>query len=389
MENLIKIDCTKLNISEIIFKIVYVFEKKKDVILFFDLDNLDRPISNILTQLKPVLFKIIDEKKRKVIFQSIPKEIFYTTILPFSSWWKYNNFLDLIHGELTQKYKDKFGIEELNKYCLNIEKKESYQNYKKFFFDKYLINSYEKVLDFFLNEKFVKRTELVFVNSFPKDTMDSSEQRFVFYIYNNIENFKNDYSLFENFFPKNFLSNLKEYMQKAHQYVLSIGFMNDGKIRKTFYINTFNLEKNLVKDLLKKFNLQNLKEDKLWGLGFDLIDDEVVGFKTYYIKQNVVEEEFKSYLEEFEISQKVNFLFLIRHLKKPVVGVLFDEKIKKKKIVSKRIDISLQFNPEIVEEVLKIPVIKKNFFEKKEPYTLSFEFSKENKEKINLYYTLK
>lgn len=394
MEKEIEINCTNLEISEIIFKIVYVFQKHSDVILYFNLEDLKTPITNIFTLLRPVLYKILDEQinagnKRKVIFKNIPKEIFYLSVLPAVSWWKFHDYIFCIHKALPKKYIDNFGLEEIEKYKLNIEKKETYFKYTKNFENSYLKEKYLLTLDHFLAEEAFKRCELVFAKSYPEDTLDSSSERFLYYVFNDIKNFQKDMVIFKNIFNKFFLDEMYPYLKLTNQYCFSIAKIKNNNVRKTFYINTSYFTKDLLNSFIKQFNLNIIEKDNLWGVGLDFILDEIVGYKIYYTKHNVVEEDFKNYVEEFEISQKVNYLFFIRHLKKPVNGVLFDKKFKKKEIISKRVDISLQFNPFLKDEIIKIPNFKKEMLEYVEPYTISFEISKNNKEKFNFYYTLK
>ncbi len=290
--------------------------------------------------------------------------------------------------------------------------------------------------DIYLNRRFV------FVNSFPEGYDESSKERFVYYIYNenilskdfevkfndNLNFFKKYFednnflnSLFNNDFSrinknknkdknsymvKNGLRNENlenlfiNYLKKSKEFAIATSLMGNDKIRDTFYFTIDYLSMDEKKQILNLFDLFNtnyflrnrIRFENLWGIGIDFIDNKRTSIKIYNIFREISKLDILKYLNDIPSENKkllLEFLNLIDLNKFNIVQ--FDLKFKSGKLYSKRLDFSTQYDDIEPDILINLLELDQSYFKDKELYTISFElyYSKETKEKLNIYWSLK
>jgi len=338
----------------------------------FDFEKFDLIISKkeFLHRFRKFFFGLVDSGKViKFYFNNLDSETFKKEILkPVFRNKYFDNFIcEGFEFEKEINFNESLSLEKLN----------LFKSFELNFIGKKVIN--------LCNEIFNKST-LVFVDSLGGKVTESSNERFVCYLYNDYKSFKKIFNFCEKYFSSIFLRNVKKFLAKSQQIVLSFAIMKNGNLRKTIYFNVNQFSCELKKECLESFGLESSKYLDVWGIGVDFVNSNKK-IKVYCERQGVLVSDFLKFLQDFKVDEffKVLKCFKLEKLN----GILFDEKMINGSIFSKRVDISLSVNKIDFKKVGEILKLDDEFFKEKNFYTLSFEFYKEAKEKINFYYSLK
>jgi len=411
-------------------------------VLDINILNLNANYSIIFSKLNKYIFSLIKNLKIKIYLYNLPKCFFENNILkPELRYFYQNNLFYLknitvnineYNNKNTNEEKSKINIyidkcincRYKNNHCLGINKKyldkykdselslittnneiiKKYNLYQKNNIkNKLLIKKFDLILENFKKSNPIKlMRKILFVNSYPNNLEESSNQRFIYFIYNLKEKFEDNFNFFNNFFrtsqDKNneiisLLIQLKIYLEKSHEFAISSAIMGDNKIRYTFYFTIDLLSKNQIQTLSKLLNLDIDTNQNYWGIGIDLTEDyNIINKKIYYKKKDLTKTNINNFIENIYKKNKIkieNFLNLFESNFK-FKKILFDFKYKNNKLFSKKIEFSYQF-----DDLNKSNIFKKlnldNFnIKDKDIYTIVFElYLEENKEeKINIYWTI-
>jgi len=407
----LELDISIENLDKLILEVLF-FHKKYNIINFilnYDLNNINLKMSQVIFFMKKDIFKLVENYNLKIHFKGFTRCIFENELLRpalknknkfnllfFDEVLKYDlsikhvncvgcNFFDNCY-QLNEKYLNKFSYSEFSKmisnnnlYSKNLKKINNFENLelKKL--------SLEILEDFNLDTNFnLKR--IVYTNTFFKNMRSNLNDRILYYIYKNDETFENDFSFIKNLINEDLIDKLKYFLKNSNQFGISFLVKNEN-IRKTIYFETYAFND------LEISNLEKLFDDKIilknsWGLGIDFYCGEIF-FKIYNTNKNISSKKILDFFNlenvgDYKIAQLMNLID-----KKNLNEVLLDSKLNGGLEISKRVDISLQFNTienSIFENLLNI---NPEFFTDNELYTISFEITTDLDEKINLYYMLK
>ncbi len=411
------------NISRIFLQILYYKENGYSNFAFlYSYKNINLPVTRIIEKLKiDYLYKLIKEYDMNFAFINFPMCVFEKDILKPAIKSKYenkmilfndSNYLALLNdscgkmmpvvckdckfnGEcngVENGYAESFGIKEFTPiqsndyfYMKNVDKISAFKN-------PLLKKLATKALDDLRNEDHYMRKRMVFVDSFPNMLTESSKERFVYYIYNRKEDFFKTMDFILNFFDKAFIEDLKPFIVNSNQIVISCSIMGDDVLRKTLYFSMDNFDLKSIEYISKKFNVPLDFTNNPAGIGIDFKNDTISSIKIYYNREKVTINELKQFVCDVILPDKKYFLKFLNSLTKPLNCVWIDYKYKNDKLISKRIDISMQYNIYRLKQLYTLFNIPINYFDDKDIYTLSFEVPVSTddveKEKINFYYAL-
>ncbi len=379
----------------------------KHLTLQIDQKTTTKPLSKTTSNLSTFLYNLTLKTDTIVTLQNIPqcifqrnllkppiKETFENRILSQEIFSRENTLLKTCQNcmakstckGIDKNYLKKFGHEEFTPLISNKDSSQLNKNKISQFKSSELKQLCTPILKDYENDKHYLRKRIVFSNSYPSTLEESSKERIIYYIFNRQDDFTPSIKLIENYFNPQTIKLIKNYLKKTNQLVISLAQMSDNNIRKTFYFNTNNLKKEEFAELLKTLQLQTNKQEIPWGIGIDIKENKT-SYKIYYTKKTIYKSELLNYAKEFQNKEK--FEKFCNSLTAPLKHCLFDIKIKNNKAYSKRIDISMQFNQLPPKQTLKILNINPNEYSNLKLYTLSFEFTKDKPEKINIYYSLK
>lgn len=408
----LEIDLTIYNLEKISF-LIYSYYKQYNInkfILNYDFEIIKIPYSKISDLIMKNIFKIIKENNNiRISFKGFPRCVYERSILRPGMRFYFEKNINYLKKEI-----ENFYLKEICQKCryINeckiIDKKyiqlnsnnefspildnmylfELNNNKISNFKNKTIKNLAKPVLENFKEQDYYLRKRIVFVDSFPKNLEDSSNERFVYFIYNKIEDFNKNYNLITQNFQYPIIKNLKYYLKKANQFAISFGIMGDNKIRKTFYFTIEDLKEKELISIQKKINIIIENNKNPWGIGFDFKDEKLISTKVYYKKKNVQKEEIINFFKDIGLEDKQKSKQIIDNLNQNINHVLYDYKYLEDNKISKKIEIGMQ-NKEIDYKILsKILNLDLKYFIYKEFYTLTIQLYSNKIEKINLYYTL-
>ena len=387
------------NLTKFPMEILYHIQNgKKDFIIEYDYERLKLPLSKIADKITPLLLKTVQNYEITVGVKGFPRAIFEKKILRPNLRWYYENkvyFVDFSDKEtyfndefqVPQEYMDKFGEKEIEPLVYNDELAELYEEEFEKFENEEIKRTSSLVLDDFSKDKFYKRKRIVLLKTLPRKVDEGYKERFVYYIYNRLDDFEKTFTLLNDIIQEAKLKELKEFLEKANEIVVSVALMNNDRIRKTLYFYTAELNSEEYKKLQSIVDLE-FDTENLGGIGIDFYDD-TFNIKTYYKYDDIKPNEIKEFISDYPLVNKRKILPVLNSCTKSLKHVLLDYKYKNGEIFSKRIDISMQYNIFKLHQLSNIFSEGLAILEDKEIYTISFEVSKDHTEKINFYYALK
>lgn len=380
------------------------------IILNYDFNNIRITYFKVCEILISPILKIVKKNNSIIYFKGFPKCIYEKNILRPGLRFYYDKNIDYFESSTKNYY-----LKENCKYCkyykdckvINPEyiKLNSDVEFSPIYSNDYLYEKNFKKISEFQNNELKKysislledfksetvhlRKKFIFVDSFPKNLEDSSNERFVYFIYNKVEDFNKTYELILNNFKDFLINELFDLLKIANEFALSFGLMGDGKIRKTFYFNIEDLNEKQLFQLSNIIKIEIDRNQNYWGIGLDFKNEKLVSKKVYYKEKEVFKNDLINFCSDFEDKFKSKLLKLINVFNFPLNQILYDYKYIDNKLVSKKLEFSMQYNNLNIDLLSKVLNIDIKYFQNKDFYTISFELYYDKEEKVNFYYALK
>lgn len=379
------------------------------IILNYDFNKIKIPYTKVCDIILSNILKIVKNEETQIYFKGFPQCVFEKRILRPGFRFYYENNIKYLNKQIENYYlkntckeckyynECKVVCQEYNllnsnlelipiisnkdKYQKNLEKVENFENLQ-------LKNITKNFLEDFKEDKLYLRKKILYVESFPKNFEDSSNERFIYFIYNREDDFDQTYNLIKQNYDYKIINELFQYLKKANEFALSFGLMGDKKLRKTFYFTIEDLNKNEIIEISKILNLNIDLKQNYWGVGLDFKEENLISKKVYYKKKNVRKIELLKFCEKIDLEFKTKLSKVIEFLDEPINQVLFDYKYKNEILSSIKLEFSMQYDKINLKQLAQILNIENEYFENKEFYTLSFELYSNKSEKVNFYYSL-
>lgn len=413
VEDYLRIDMTEENIAKVSFLILYYKEHGyKNFLLNYNFEFINMNFKRLFTKLKiENILRLVEEYGFKIAFCGLPSCIFERNILKPNDRWKFEDKIkfmpscefcesetmkgehcsDCMNGSFcngfSKKYFDNYGCDDFEPLTKNIDLEILHIDEIAKFKSEAVKFYAGKILEDFVKDKYFMRKRFVFLNSYPRDDPTNFSDKFVYHIFNRNDDFEETYSFLQDFFEKDFLKSIKEYMLGSSQITISLGMTNDDILKKTIYLSLDGINESQREEFFRFFDIK-VQGNNVWCVGFDFRND-LVGYKVCYKEDSVSSIDLKRFVHEINLDSKKNLMRFSNSLIKPLNNVLYDFKYRQGELMSKRINVSLENNNFRLNQLALLFKIPMAFYDDKELLNLSFDMSEGEIETINLYYSLK
>lgn len=410
-DSFLELNLTEKNLHKLSLQIVYYTDHGfKNFLFNCNLENMEISVFKFIKKLKiKYLLKLTFEYNLHIAIKGIPRCIFENNILTSNSRWNiFDNIIFVESDDSENKskidicqdclYKAKCSgipITYINKFdvidfkpllCNNKFHELNLKEIEEFKFES-MKNMAKKVLTDFSDCHSYKRKKLVFVKSLMSESVNSSQERFMYFIQNNKEDFEKNYIFLKQLISNEIIDLFYEYISMASKIILSFSIMENNDLRKSLSFNINHLNKSQILKLSQitkcDINLENLADFAIYFRG------DKVEYRFNYKKKLATVKDIKNFISDVNFDNKKNILKFSNSLTRAISNIFFDYKYLNNELYSKRIDISLRENSFRINQFNILFNINLNDFKHKELHQLSFEISNQSSEKIDLYYVLK
>lgn len=394
------ISLTVDNLAKFPMEILYYKEQGHNVFLLeYSFETLKLPITRVATKIRGPLFKMLQNYDIVIYVKGFPQCVYERILIKPHQKWYFDHkvkFLMTDFGEdyheefqVPHSYLEKFGENELAPLVTNKELAEEYEPEIEGFENTELKDYAYKVLDDYKKDPYYLRKRIVFVKSFPRSNSESYKERFVYYINNRRDDLKETIRLLESLYAIKNIEQYYPYLEKSNEIALSFAVMSNDEMRKSFYFYVGDLSDEELTQLARDLEITFDPAMQPGGIGVDIVDGEKKDVKIYYKYDIATKEKIKEFIKEFPIENKRKLMGILNSCTKPLNRILLDIKVRDGKMVSKRIDISMQFNSFKLHQLAHVLQENLSFLQDKELFTMSFELKMDEPQKTNFYYGLK